>query len=335
METPDKLPDKAATAFVVALVAAGLSLLYVPWNPVRVLDTVVMVAAAIGLRKRNVWAGYGAALFEMSTSGAELAVRVRFGRLTPLAPIIGATALNCLIAWVLFRGGRALSGARRRGSARAWIALSVATFLSFQAVRSGSSSTPSMEDTLLIGDYFLFGLVGASHPARGDLVVCRMPGHPIELLVKRCLGVPGDRIKLANKRLYVNGRPLDETYVSHRSASLDPYRDNFPGKPTVRLPESGQDMLQNHVQDGEVVVPPDNFFVLGDNRDASADSRYFGFVSRSDITGRPWIIYWSFAAPSSTAAGLDAVTGRYLSLVTKTRWNRILKPLRSSQPTER
>jgi signal peptidase I len=117
------------------------------------------------------------------------------------------------------------------------------------------------------------------------------------------LGVPGDRISIVNKQVYVNGKKLDETYAYHKTAYIDSYRDNFPSAPQVHLSDSGQDMLEHHMVNGEVVVPPDSYFVMGDNRDASLDSRYGGFVPRADPSGTPWFVYWSHDAPTEALAG--------------------------------
>jgi signal peptidase I len=109
------------------------------------------------------------------------------------------------------------------------------------------------------------------------------------------------------------------------------YRDNFPSQPNVHVFEAARDMLANHVLNGEVVVPPDSYFAIGDNRDASLDSRYWGFVPRANLIGTPWCIYWSYGpveAPAGPTAGIDRVFDRYEHFFTKTRWRRILMPVR-------
>ena len=107
-----------------------------------------------------------------------------------------------------------------------------------------------------------------------------------QTFVKRCIGLPGDRIRLVDKNLILNGKAVTEPYVVHKAEYFDPYRDDFP-IPNVHIPSPASDMLRNHVVNGEVVVPPGFYFAMGDNRDHSSDSRYWGFVPRANIIGKP------------------------------------------------
>lgn len=203
--------------------------------------------------------------------------------------------------------------------------------------------TGSMEDTLLIGDHLLVDKLAYApagsiskyflpyeEPKRGDIIVFRFPLDITQTYVKRCMGVPGDRIKIVNQQVYRNGVRLNEPYVYHKNAYPDFYRDNFPGDPNVSLTESARDMLQNHVVNGEVVVPPGYFFAMGDNRDNSYDSRYWGFVPRANIIGKPLIVYWSYDANTESLAGssVRTLTRHFVDLgehfFTKTRWRRTL-----------
>src|SRR3954447_7342815 len=131
--------------------------------------------------------------------------------------------------------------------------------------------TGSMEDTLLIGDHLLVDKMAyaPSGPVskyilpytdvkRGDIIVFRYPVEIQQTFVKRCIGVPGDRIKLVDKKLYLNGHAATEPYVYNKTEYIDSYRDNFPGEPNVRVPDAAIDMLTNHLQNDEVVVPPDS-----------------------------------------------------------------------------
>jgi signal peptidase I len=199
--------------------------------------------------------------------------------------------------------------------------------------------TGSMEDTLLIGDHLLVDKL-AYAPAgriskyvlpyeqvkRGDIIVFRYPVDIKSTFVKRCMGVPGDRIKLVNKEVYLNGKKLAEPYVYHKTEYIDSYRDNFPSEPNGGVLEPGLDMLEHHVVNGEVVVPPDSYFAMGDNRDSSLDSRYWGFVPRDNIIGKPLIIYWSYDAPtealSNPTIGVDHLVDLMEHFFTKTRWRR-------------
>ena len=199
--------------------------------------------------------------------------------------------------------------------------------------------TGSMEDTLLIGDHLLVDKLAYAPPGpvtkyllpyetvkRGDIIVFRYPVDIRQTFVKRVIGVPGDHIRLVNKEVCLNGHKLNEPYVYNKTEYFDSYRDNFPGEPNMHISESAQDMLSNHVQNGEVVVPPDHYFAMGDNRDSSLDSRYWGFVPRENIIGKPLIIYWSYDAPTEALANPIHLVRPYArsgdALFTKTRWTR-------------
>jgi signal peptidase I len=202
--------------------------------------------------------------------------------------------------------------------------------------------TGSMENTLLVGDHLLVDKL-AYAPAspgskyllpydplkRGDIIVFRYPVDIKQTFVKRLIGMPGDRIHLNNKQLILNGKPENEPYVYHSADYIDSYRDNFPMLPNVALPPSALEMLQHHVEDFEVVVPPNSYFVMGDNRDNSLDSRYWGFVPRANIIGKPVIIYWSYDAStaelSDESIGLRHIADMLLHFPSKTRWNRSLR----------
>jgi signal peptidase I len=204
--------------------------------------------------------------------------------------------------------------------------------------------TPSMEDTLLVGDHLLvdklaYAPAGAiskyimpyQEPKHGDIIVFRYPADISVNYVKRVIGVPGDRIKIVNKQVYRNGVPLNEkSYAYYKTPYPDYYRDNFPIDPNVSLTESAREMLQSHVVNGEVVVPPESYFAMGDNRDNSSDSRYWGFVPRGNIIGKPLMIYWSYATDTQSLAGSSPRTlmTHFADLAehffTKTRWSRTL-----------
>jgi signal peptidase I len=202
--------------------------------------------------------------------------------------------------------------------------------------------TGSMEDTLLIGDHLLVDKLAYAPPGpvtkyvlpyneikRGDIIVFRYPVDIRQTFVKRVIGVPGDHIKLVNKQVFLNGKLLNEPFVYHKTEYIDSYRDNFPGEPNVHVAESAQDMLEKHVQNGEVVVPPGSYFAMGDNRDSSLDSRYWGFVPRENIIGKPLIIYWSYDAPTEALAnptiGIDHIIDLIQHFPTKTRWRRTFR----------
>jgi signal peptidase I len=202
--------------------------------------------------------------------------------------------------------------------------------------------TGSMEDTLLIGDHLLVDKL-AYAPAgpvskyllpyqaikRGDIIVFRYPVDVSQTYVKRVVGVPGDRIRLEDKQVIRNGERIAEPYVYHKMDYIDSYRDNFPGEPNAPLSGGAAEMLEKHIIKGEVVVPPNSYFAMGDNRDSSFDSRYWGFVPRANIIGKPLIIYWSYDAPTEALASSSISLDHALDLVqnffTKTRWRRTFR----------
>jgi len=167
-------------------------------------------------------------------------------------------------------------------------------------VRAYVVVTGSMEDTLQIGDRVLVekmtSYIGQT-PKRGEIVAFEFPYDGTQRSFKRVVGIPGDRLRIVNKQLYRNGAAVEETYVRHKTDNIDPYRDNFPGGRANEWPKApAAQMLKDNVWAGELVVPPGKYFVLGDNRDLSLDSRYWGFLSRGDIFGRPVLIYFSRSA---------------------------------------
>jgi signal peptidase I len=171
----------------------------------------------------------------------------------------------------------------------------------------------SMERTLLVGDFLLFNkqvyapsgwlgrlLLPHREVQRGDIVVFHHPNPP--LLIKRVVGLPGDRLRIEQGRVLVNGQPLAEPYATFEPAPPNPFRDNFPAQ-VYTDPQVDPDwwrQMQSLTRAGELVVPPDEYFVLGDNRNHSKDSRFWGFVLRPEIVARPLVIYFSLDRPSTT-----------------------------------
>jgi len=234
-----------------------------------------------------------------------------------------------------------------RGFVAEWtVTIVLLLFATTALVQAFVIPSASMENTLLIGDHVLVDKLVFSPPGnvsrhilpyrdvrRGDVIVFRYPLNIKEDYVKRAIGVPGDHIRVVNKQLMLNGHLVTEPYVQHRSPYLNPYRDNFPSNSgDESLPPSAIDMLRNHAENGEVVVPPGYIFAMGDNRDDSADSRYWGFVPRENIVGTPLIIYWSFEAPTADLTnpniGIDHIFDVITHFFTKTRWNRTFKLIR-------
>ena len=176
----------------------------------------------------------------------------------------------------------------------------------------------SMEPTLLIGDFLLvdkqapeprssFSLLPRSEIQRGEVIVFHDPVDDSLHLVKRVIGLPGDRLRMHGGRVFVNGKPLTEPYAVYRPGREDDFRDNFP-----RLQSADPDIdsrwwirLHHLIDRGELTVPVGNYFVLGDNRNNSEDSRYWGFVPVADIVGRPFLVYLSLRLPGNESEDPD------------------------------
>ncbi|ACV69533.1 signal peptidase I [Desulfohalobium retbaense] len=166
------------------------------------------------------------------------------------------------------------------------IALVLAFFIRSFVVQAFKIPSGSMLQTLQIGDHLLvnkfiygvqapftdFTVIPVSDPEFQDIIVFEFPEEPSKDFIKRIIGLPGDTIEIRDKQVYRNGQKLQEPYVQHTDPSTVPRRDNF----------------------GPVTVPEDKYFVMGDNRDESYDSRFWGFVEHSKIKGEAWIIYWSW-----------------------------------------
>jgi signal peptidase I len=189
----------------------------------------------------------------------------------------------------------------------------VALFLLTFVLQPYLIPSESMERTLLVGDFLLVNkqvyapsgsltqyLFPYREVARGDIVVFHNPQHPY--LVKRVVGLPGDRLRIKDGRVIVNGYVLYEPYAAFEPVAGNPFRDDFPAR-VYTDPEVDPvwwKQMQSLIRDGELVVPQGEYFVLGDNRNHSTDSRYWGFVSRQQIVARPLVIYFSLSRPSTT-----------------------------------
>jgi signal peptidase I len=175
------------------------------------------------------------------------------------------------------------------------IAVILALFIRTFVVQAFKIPSGSMKPTLLIGDHILvnkfiygvkipflnFTLIPIKDPRQGDIVVFKFPEDPKKDFIKRVVAVPGDKVQIRNKKVYINDKPMEDPYGTH----LDPHFIPAGARPRDNL--------------GPVTVPPDSFFVMGDNRDHSYDSRFWGFVDLSAIKGKAFIIYWSWNKENS------------------------------------
>ena len=230
--------------------------------------------------------------------------------------------------------------------------LFIITFV-LQAFEIPSSS---MEDTLLIGDHVFVNreqfakatrwmgpLLPYRDIHRNDIVVFLSPEEQGLFVVKRIMGVPGDRIHLRDGVVYRNGEKLVEPYVRYKGDPRDPecvrcpYRVNFPAivpGPVDQVADYWQLSLPEHIQGDDLVVPPESYFAMGDNRDMSYDSRYWGFIPRKNVIGRPMFVYWSFITPENQykmrdwGDRLGFIAHIVIHFFDETRWTRTLKLVR-------
>jgi signal peptidase I len=213
------------------------------------------------------------------------------------------------------------------------IAVILALFIRTFVVQAFKIPTGSMEENLLIGDHllvnkFIFGptetpleraLLPVGTITRGNVIVFKYPEEPERDFIKRVIGLPGDSVEVRDKKVYINGKPLDEPYVHF----LQPTPADSAYHEVTSF-----DVRERY---GPVSVPPNQYFVMGDNRDNSQDSRYWGFLPRENIKGRALVIYWSYQAEredyqegggiGATIKGLVSVFAHFF---TRTRWDRML-----------
>ena len=216
------------------------------------------------------------------------------------------------------------------------IAVILALFIRTFVVQAFKIPTGSMENNLLIGDHllvnkFVFGPATSSLERailpigtirRGDVIVFKYPEEPERDFIKRVIGLPGETIEVRRKRVYINGSPLEESYAHY----LQPAAESTEASEVTSF-----DVRERY---GPVTVPPNQYFVMGDNRDNSQDSRYWGFLPRENVKGRALVIYWSYESGrddfQDTGAGatLRNVVSVFTNFFTQTRWDRVLRQIR-------
>ena len=222
----------------------------------------------------------------------------------------------------------------------------VAVFIITFCVQPFRIPSGSMEPTLLVGDFLLVdkqgiatgdaGLLPSTRIRRGEIIVFHYPIDPSIHLVKRVVGMPGDHLKLRNGRVYINDALLPESYAIYRPSMPDGYRDNFP-----RLQNADPNIdsrwwirMRGLIDDGELIIPADNYFVLGDNRNNSEDSRYWGFVPREAIVGQPLLVYFSVRLPGFDDSEVLASEAKQRSgtildgFSNFARWDRVFRVVR-------
>jgi len=235
-------------------------------------------------------------------------------------------------------GGRA-----KHSSAREWyesllVAGIFVLFVRTFVVQTYQVPTGSMEKTILVGDHLLVNkfayaprlagwakLFPYRDVHRGDIIVFKKPGddvNPGNVLVKRAAAGPGQTVLVRDKVLFVDGKPADGPYVQHTDPEV------YPNDPEI------PDMARRRDQFGPFTVPPNSWFGMGDNRDNSLDSRYWGPIPRENIFGRPTILYWSYEAEPNShvwhgpAAKIRQLADVALHFFSRTRWNRMFRLVR-------
>jgi signal peptidase I len=221
------------------------------------------------------------------------------------------------------------------------IAIFVITFV----VQAFQIPSESMENTLLIGDYLLvdkfsFSPGGAWNYVlpyqkirHGDIIVFRWPVHPEQHFVKRVIGTPGDRIHMVNGTVFVNGTQVTENYAVHKQLNHDSFRDDFPSRraSSPNVTSSWWAEIPSLTRQRDLLVPEGHYFVLGDNRDESLDSRYWGLVPRENIVGKPLIIYFSLRQSDDDLLSMtpddkiERFAYRVWHLPAMARWDRTLQ----------
>jgi len=211
------------------------------------------------------------------------------------------------------------------------IAVILALFIRTFVVQAFKIPTGSMENNLLIGDHLLVNkliyapavsaaersLMPVGQIKRGDVIVFKYPEEPDRDFIKRVIGLPGETLEVREKKVYVNGKMLDEPYV------------HFLQPPSTSSELSEVTSFDVRERYGPVTIPADQYFMMGDNRDNSQDSRYWGFLPRDLVKGKALVIYWSYEAgredyqENGAGATLRGLASVFVHFFTRTRWDRM------------
>jgi signal peptidase I len=215
------------------------------------------------------------------------------------------------------------------------VAVILALFIRTFVVQAFKIPTGSMEENLLIGDHllvnkFAFGpttsavekaVLPIGDIKRGDVLVFKFPVEPERDFIKRVIGLPGETVEVKERKIYINGAPVDDPHAHYLlPASSADYRE-----------VTSYDVRERY---GPVTVPPNHYFVMGDNRDNSQDSRYWGFLPRDLVKGRALVIYWSYESErddyedESAGATVRNIASVFTHFFTRTRWSRMLHQIR-------
>jgi len=301
---PEPLNWLTNAAWILAALYASFFLVSALYTPIVLFFALIIAIGAWGIRKGRAWSAFGLAIFTLALFTISLVGMVEADpeHLRKLGMdrwfFVLPAALQLAFVLILCLAGRRLWHSNPRGAPWGWLALSLPIFVFPFVARLFVIPTGAMEDTILIGDHLVVSRSSGSPPKRGDIVVFRYPIDRRQTFIKRVVAIAGDHLRIERKQLYLNGKPAAEPYVVHKTEYMDTYRDNFPSEPNVRLYDPAAEMLATAIVNGEVVVPQGKLFVMGDNRDSSLDSRYWGFLDTSDIIGRTLVVYFSVDLPT-------------------------------------
>jgi signal peptidase I len=301
------------------LAVAGTGVLGGLVNPLAGgLVMVLFLCVALGIRRQHAWSAIAGVCFLLAPVPFA-AIHVSSGE---TVGFIGAALVEVALSFFLAQAAIELWHDPPNRGPLPWAVFAAVSVLFWMVFEPFAINGGSMQKTILQGDQILVETATwklGRDPDLGQLVVVQYPLDHKQRFIKRVVAGPGDRVRIRDKRLYRNGEAVEEPYVIHSSPTLDAFRDNFPAPSAIQLASAAEDMLKYHVRDGDVLLPDGKYFVLGDNRDDSLDSRYWGFVTAKDIVGSPLLVYSSYDPASRPAIG---------NTVRNIRWNRVGKLLR-------
>ncbi len=312
------LPPLGRFTSGVTLILLALTLYGFLQNGVAVLPQIAfLIAVVVKMWWRDPWAGYGAAF--VMAAGVGNAVLASFRDGVPRRAAIASAVISAALVVLYWMTGRMLGSVRPWTRGVPWITFAFVLLVFPLVFRAYYTPTGGMEPTILQGDSLLLRRQFGRSPARGEVVVFRYPLDRRQTFVKRVVAVGGDRVRIRDKKLIVNGSELQESYVIRNTPQMLGVRDNFPEQSEFPLPSPEWARLLDAQAGKDITVPDGKLFVLGDNRDASLDSRFWGFVDPADVVGTPVLVYWSLEKRGEP--------GEPDFPLSKIRWRRVFHPI--------
>jgi signal peptidase I len=319
MPPPPPSGSAARAGYWAALAVAGTGLLGGLANPLAGgLVMLVFLCVALGIRRQHAWSAIAGVCFVLAPVPFA-AIHVSSAQ---TVGFIGAAVVEVALSFFLAQAAIELWHDPANRRPLPWVIFAVASVLFWMVFEPFAINGGSMQKTILVEDQILVETASwrlGRTPELGQLVVVQYPLDHKQRFIKRVVAGPGDRVHFRDKRLYRNGEPVEEPYAIHSSPAIEVFRDNFPAPATIQLASAAEDMLRYHVSNGDVLLPDGKYFVLGDNRDDSLDSRYWGFITAKDVVGSPLLVYGSYDPATRPAIG---------NTVRNLRWNRLGKFLR-------